>query len=150
MKALGRLRSWLFQLLVALDQLLFVWIAGWFFVWGDRGGCPNARETISSSVGRHAVHGRAWALFCEVWINKLFLIVAKQHDHCRRSMRWDRVKGSLAAPLPLSFEGLSVVEPANHVASGAEGGPVVLEVAGLGGVGNDPEARESVADVRNA
>lgn len=81
-----RLGSWVFQMLLAIDQLAYVWIAGWLYVWvGDR-NCPNADETISSCVGRNAMAGKKWALIAEKVINALFWFAP---DHCRRAIEWD-------------------------------------------------------------
>lgn len=83
-------------MLLALDQLIYVWIAGWLYVWLGRGECPSADETISSCVGRHAIAGKRWALVAERWIDRLFLLLARQRGHCRASIEWDEAPKRLA------------------------------------------------------
>jgi hypothetical protein len=77
---------------IALDQLVYVWLCGWAYVWLGRGSCPNPDETISSCVGRHAVAQKKWALIAEKVINALFWF---QPDHCRNAIEWDELGGSL-------------------------------------------------------
>lgn len=77
----NRLRAWARAWLIALDQLAYVWIAGWLYVWLGHGACPNPDETISSCVGRNAEKGRAWALVAEKAIDALF-----GAGHCRRAI----------------------------------------------------------------
>lgn len=80
-----RLRRWLFQLLVAIDQLGRVVLGGpGYLITGK--DCPNADETISSAVGRHAAEGFLWARVVEVPINALFLLLTGKKDHCRSSI----------------------------------------------------------------
>jgi hypothetical protein len=80
---LRRLRTWLMQLLISIDQLGHVILgAPKYIIVGGR--CPNADETISSVVGRCALQGRPWALVCEPLINWLFFVIAGQRDHCRK------------------------------------------------------------------
>lgn len=83
MAVLTRLRDWTLQILICLDQLGHVWIAGWFYVWLGRGKCPNADETISSWVGRRAEAGKRWALVAAAVIDWLFSLLG-QENHCRR------------------------------------------------------------------
>lgn len=85
-RVLQRLKVWVWQWLIAIDQLAHVWVAGWTFVWLGRGECPNADETISSRVGRAAVAGRSWALVLERVINWLAVRVGDQPNHCRRNI----------------------------------------------------------------
>lgn len=80
-----RIFAWLLQVLIALDQLLYVLIGGIFYLAG-RGECPSASHTISYSVGKAAMENKPWALVCEFIINALFLIVGER-DHCRNSVR---------------------------------------------------------------
>lgn len=79
-----RLRGWLWQWLIAVDQLAHVWCAGWLYVWLGRGECPSADETISSRVGRSAVAGAGWALKAERVIDWLAEQLGDAPGHCRR------------------------------------------------------------------
>lgn len=76
-----RLGRWVVSWLIAFDQLVQVWAAGWTYVWLARGDCPNPDETISSCVGRFAERGRPWALIAEKLIDAVF-----GAGHCRRSV----------------------------------------------------------------
>ena len=69
--------SWGRRLLVSIDQL------------GNTlaGGDPD--ETISSRVGKRAIKGKRWGLFCEYLINALFLAVTGERDHCRANIEAD-------------------------------------------------------------
>lgn len=90
-----RLALWLLQLLIAIDQLVYVWAAGWTYVWLGRGRCPSADETISSCVGRHAMRERKWALIAEKVINALFWLAP---NHCRRAIEWDETPAGKLPP----------------------------------------------------
>lgn len=79
-------RAWLLQWLIAWDQLALVALCCLPFVLFGRGSCPNADETISSYVGRHAMAHKRWALAAEVLINALFAALGDGPDHCRRSI----------------------------------------------------------------
>lgn len=80
-----RLRTWLHQLLIAIDQLFHVLLgAPGYLVTGN--DCPNADETISSVVGRYAENGWKWALVAEAVINPLMFVLTGQKNHCRSSI----------------------------------------------------------------
>ena len=91
-------------MLLALDQLAYVWLAGWVYVWLGRGVCPSADETISSCVGRQAIAGKRWALLAETIIDRLFLVLARQSGHCRASIEWDEVAAPLGRPRATSHD----------------------------------------------
>jgi hypothetical protein len=76
-----RLWRWFIAFLTALDQLVYVWIAGWPYVWANRGECPDPNETISGCVGRNAIAGKQWALTAERLIDFLF-----GAGHCREAI----------------------------------------------------------------
>jgi hypothetical protein len=85
----NRLRRWLLELLISLDQLGHVLCGGPKYIF--RGGpCPSADETISSKVGRQAAKGRRWAIAAEKVINAGFRILG-QRDHCRHAIEWDEL-----------------------------------------------------------
>lgn len=94
-----RFSNWILQLLVALDQLAHVWLAGWTYVWLGRGECPSADETISSRVGRAAIGGRRWALVAERLIDPIFHLLRRQRGHCRTSVEWDELKPRRPGPI---------------------------------------------------
>lgn len=77
-----RLALWLYALLVAIDQLAHVILAGpkYLLIGGPT---PNPDETISGKVGRMAIRGKRWALICEPVINALFWLVGQGWGHCR-------------------------------------------------------------------
>ena len=81
-----RLRPWLWQYLIALDQLGHVGLCFWTYVLLGRGSCPNADETISSRVGRAAILDRPWALALERPIDWIFERLGDGPGHCRRSI----------------------------------------------------------------
>jgi hypothetical protein len=92
---LRRLRRWLLELLISLDQLLHVVLGGPKYLL--RGGpCPSADETISSKVGRQAVRGRRWALLAEVPIDALFRLLGER-GHCRRRIELDELSPEMRA-----------------------------------------------------
>lgn len=93
-----RLVSWLWQFLIALDQLVQVWVSGWLFVWLGVGDCPNADETISSRVGRNAMAGRRWALVLERIIDRLAIWCGSPPGHCRRAIEYDELPGGVSTP----------------------------------------------------
>ena len=81
----SRIALWIRQLLVALDQLAYVMIAGpIYLVWG--GPCPSAEETISSRVGRAELAGARWGIVCAWLIDGLFELLGAGPDHCRRNV----------------------------------------------------------------
>lgn len=89
----ARFRLWLWQLLVAIDQLAGTWIFGWSYVWlGGGRNCPQADETISSVVGKASMRGAPWARRWERRINRLAVWLGEQPNHCRRSIEWDEGK----------------------------------------------------------
>jgi hypothetical protein len=93
---LARLKAWSHAWLVALDQLAFVWLAGWFYL-ADRAPCPSPYETISSYTGRMANAGMRWALWLRPRIDRLFQFLGSPPGHCQRSI----VRADwLTAPLP--------------------------------------------------
>lgn len=81
-----RLRAWLRQGLIAIDQLALVLLCFVPFVLLDRGLCPDADETISSYVGRHAIMRRRWALIAEAVIDWTFVRLGHAPGHCRRAI----------------------------------------------------------------
>lgn len=81
----NRFRRWLHAILVAVDQLAYVILAGPYFliVGGDE---PSARETISSKVGREANNGWLWARLAEKGIDALFVLLGSEWGHCQRAI----------------------------------------------------------------
>ena len=79
----GRLRTWLRCVLVSLDQLAHILLAGPKFILLS-GPVPNPDETISSKVGRMAIRGKRWALIAEAAIDWLFCRLGAEPHHCRR------------------------------------------------------------------
>jgi hypothetical protein len=93
----GRLAAWLHAWLIALDQLAYVWLAGFKFV-SEGGPTPSPYETISSKTGRMAEKGHRWALVAQVLIDGLFRLLGSPPGHCRRSIiRASTISASLAA-----------------------------------------------------
>ena len=70
------MRHWLFQVLVALDQLVNALLGGW------------ADETLSSRAWRMEVKGRPWGLVLRPLIDVLALPF--ERDHCRLSFESER------------------------------------------------------------
>ena len=81
----ARVRLGLRQILVAIDQLVYVLIAVPIYIIAG-GPCPSADETISSRVGRAAIDGRPWGLILEAVIDRLFLLLGEAPGHCRRNV----------------------------------------------------------------
>ena len=76
----GRLGTWLWTILIAVDHLLQTIIWGAIYV--VRGGeCPESHETISSQVGRLAHAGHRGGLIAQRAIDSLFARFG-QTDHC--------------------------------------------------------------------
>jgi len=73
------------QLLVAVDQLAYILIAVPIYVVAG-GPTPSADETISSRVGRAAIKGHRWGLILEAIIDRLFIVLGADPDHCRRNV----------------------------------------------------------------
>jgi hypothetical protein len=73
------------QLLVAVDQLAYILIAVPIYVVAG-GPTPSADETISSGVGRAAIKGHRWGLILEAIIDRLFIVLGADPDHCRRNV----------------------------------------------------------------
>lgn len=73
------------QLLVSLDQLVYILIAVPIYVVLG-GPCPSADETISSRVGRAAVKGHTWGLILEELIDWIFVVLGAAPGHCRRNI----------------------------------------------------------------
>ena len=71
--------GYVLRVLVAIDQL------------GNTLADGNPDETISSRVGRNAIHGKKWALIAEKVINALFWVVARQRNHCRAHIEYDEL-----------------------------------------------------------
>lgn len=82
---LWRMLRELHAIAVALDQLAYVILAGPYFIvmGGDE---PNARETISSKVGREANNGWLWARCAQVAIDGLFRLLGSPPGHCQRAI----------------------------------------------------------------
>lgn len=81
-----RLKLWLKENLIALDQWLHVLLGGPKYLLGN-GPLPSADETISSKVGKAAIKGKIWALICEKIINGFFFLFGDK-NHCRNSIEW--------------------------------------------------------------
>ncbi len=79
---IARLKNWLIVLFVAADQLAHMLLAGpkYVLVGGPK---PNPDETISGKVGRRAIAGARWALFCEWIIDTLIHLLGGEKNHCR-------------------------------------------------------------------
>ena len=73
------------QLLVAVDQLVYILIAVPIYVVAG-GPTPSADETISSRVGRAAIKGHRWGLVLEAIIDRLFIVLGADPDHCRSNV----------------------------------------------------------------
>jgi hypothetical protein len=73
------------QLLVAVDQLVYILIAVPIYVVAG-GATPSADETISSRVGRAAIKGHRWGLILEAIIDRLFVLIGAAPEHCRRNV----------------------------------------------------------------
>jgi hypothetical protein len=73
------------QLLVAVDQLVYILIAVPIYVVAG-GSTPSADETISSRVGRAAIKGHGWGLVFEAIIDRLFILLGAAPNHCRRNV----------------------------------------------------------------
>lgn len=73
------------QLLVAIDQLIYILIAVPIYVIAG-GPTPSADETISSRVGRAAIKGHRWGLVLEAIIDRLFVLLGAAPGHCRRNV----------------------------------------------------------------
>jgi len=73
------------QLLVAVDQLVYILIAVPIYV-AVGGPTPSADETISSRVGRAAIKGHRWGLILEAIIDRLFILLGAEPEHCRRNV----------------------------------------------------------------
>jgi hypothetical protein len=73
------------QLLVAVDQLAYILIAVPIYIVAG-GPTPSADETISSRVGRAAIRGHRWGLILEAIIDRLFIVLGADPDHCRRNV----------------------------------------------------------------
>lgn len=85
---MNRFQSWIWVVLVALDQLIHaVGFGAWYVITG-RGELPNPDETISSRVGRNAIRGKQWALVMEWLIDSIFELLG-QSGHCRANIEWD-------------------------------------------------------------
>lgn len=93
---IARFYLWLFELLVAIDQLAHALLGGpKYLLFG--GPCPSADETVSSKVGRQALQGRRWALVAEKLIDLIFLPWGK--GHCRACIEFDELSAELRARL---------------------------------------------------
>ena len=82
---LDRLARWVRQLLVSIDQLVYVLIAGPIYVVCG-GRCPSADETISSRVGRAQMAGQRWGIVLAWAIDRLFTLLGGTPGHCRRNV----------------------------------------------------------------
>lgn len=81
---IARLKSWLVVLLIALDQLAHMLLAGpkYVLVGGQQ---PDPDETISGKVGRRAAAGARWARVCEWAIDGLFRLLTGERGHCAKA-----------------------------------------------------------------
>ena len=84
-RLIERIRTWAQQLLVSIDQLLYVLIAGPIYI-AFGGPCPSADETISSRVGRAALSGARWGIVAAWIIDRLFILLGTGPGHCRRNV----------------------------------------------------------------
>lgn len=83
---LRRFGLWIYELLISIDQLAQVILAGPKFILVG-GQTPNPDETISSRVGRASLAGKRWAKwFAEPAINALMYLLTGKKDHCFRSI----------------------------------------------------------------
>ena len=77
------MKRWLFDILIALDQLanvLLKWPLNWLF--GIKGfGHPD--ETISSVLGKHYQMCKLCRAVCR-------LLALVDERHCRKAIEWDR------------------------------------------------------------
>lgn len=79
-----RILRWVLQLLLAFDQLAYVFLAGpKYIVLGGR--LPESTITISAVVGRRSSEGARWAIFLEPIIDRLFELAGEEPGHCRRA-----------------------------------------------------------------
>jgi hypothetical protein len=79
---LRRFGLWIYQLLISIDQLFQVILAGPKYVIVG-GGKPDPDETISSKVGRASLAGKRWAKwFAEPAINALMFVLTGHKNHC--------------------------------------------------------------------
>jgi hypothetical protein len=81
-----RLGEWLVQVGIAIDQLVYVLVAGPFYWLLRRGICPSADETISSRVGRAAQEGKRWGIVLEWVIDHSFMLFGSKPGHCQRAI----------------------------------------------------------------
>ena len=81
---IGRLQSWLIVLLVAIDQLAHMLLAGPKYVIAG-GQRPDPDETISGKVGRRAAAGERWARICAAAIDAGFRLLTGERDHCAKA-----------------------------------------------------------------
>ncbi|WP_242140881.1 hypothetical protein [Sphingomonas sp. TREG-RG-20F-R18-01] len=83
--AVRRVSKWIIQLLIAIDQVAYVLLAGpYYLIVG--GSCPSADETISSRVGRAAMAGSWWGKPCAWAIDHLFMLLGSKPGHCARAI----------------------------------------------------------------
>jgi hypothetical protein len=81
-----RFHLWLWQWLLAVDQLLGVAVSLFTYVIMGRGHVWDADETISSRVGRGAIKGKRWALILERVIDSCAHAISGEVNHCRCSI----------------------------------------------------------------
>ncbi|WP_242137388.1 hypothetical protein [Sphingomonas sp. TREG-RG-20F-R18-01] len=82
---LKRLGNWIVQVLIGIDQFVYVLLAGpYYLIVG--GICPSADETISSRVGRAAMAGAWWGKPCAWFIDHLFMLLGSKPGHCARAI----------------------------------------------------------------
>jgi hypothetical protein len=82
---MNRFQLWLRAWAIALDQLLYVWLAApKYLIVG--GSVPSPYETISSKIGRMANRGHRWALILQPVIDRLFMLFGSPAGHCQRSI----------------------------------------------------------------
>ncbi|MFS0771028.1 hypothetical protein [Sphingomonas sp. 1P08PE] len=81
-----RLREWLQQILVSIDQLVKVLVIDFAYVLHLTDDKPSADETISSYVGRGELRGDRWALILAPMIDRLFILLGEAPGHCQRNV----------------------------------------------------------------
>lgn len=92
-----RFSQWLICLLVAVDQLAHMILAGPKFLLVG-GPVPNPDETISGKVGRMAIRGKRWARPCEWLIDGLFRLLGAAPGHCRAAVAREALRKTVGGP----------------------------------------------------
>ena len=80
-----KLLRWLHNLAVALDQFVYVVLAGPPYLLG-LGDLPSPQQTISGAVGLLAISGNRVGLIAEWVIDNIFELLGSAPGHCRRAI----------------------------------------------------------------